>query len=83
MNLVEWSPEQLAEAGLDKRRLTALVRRMRSCSLEMQDMGLSVYGESGTGYLIHRSRPEHKKNGDADTGAIVARVGQGFDGGGW
>lgn len=74
----------MREAGIDKVRLTRLVKALRKCSQEMQDMGLSVYGSDGSGYLIHRLRPEHdEKTGKSDMGAVVAEVGFGFDGGGW
>jgi hypothetical protein len=80
---IKWTDEQLKAAGIPKRRLAALVRKLADCSRTMQQLGLSVYGSDGSGHLIHRSRPEHDKKGKADFGAIVASVGLGFDGGGW
>lgn len=84
MSGIRWDDEQLEEAGIDKVELKKLVSKLKSCSRMMQRMGLQVYGESGDGYLIHESRPEHdERTLEADFGAIVADVGPGFDGGGW
>jgi hypothetical protein len=80
---IEWSDEQLRAAGVPKRRLAALVRKLRECSETMRQLGLTVYGVDGSGHLVHDSRPEHDSQGRADFGAIVARVGYGFNGGGW
>lgn len=87
MSDIEWTDEQLQEARIDKKKLKSLVRRLRRCSKDMSDLGLHLYGASGSGNLIHRSRPTHiDKPGfrsESDMGSIVARVGQGFDGGDW
>lgn len=83
MAYIEWTDEQLKVAGIPKLKLEVLISKLRECSELMQEMGFQVYGESGDGYLIHKSRPEHDDNGKADMGAIVASVGYGFDGGGW
>lgn len=81
---IRWDDKQLAAARIDKQRLVALVAKLEQCSQELLALGLHVYGESGDGYLIHTSRPEHRdSDGKADYGAIVATVGFGFDGGGW
>lgn len=80
---IEWSDEQLAAAGIDKTKLIKLVRSLQACSKLMIEMDLHVYGASGSGCLIHSSRPTHKGRGEADQGAVVARVGQNFDGGDW
>jgi hypothetical protein len=80
---IRWTDDQLKAAGIRKRELVALVRKLNECSAAMRRMGLSLYGSDGCGYLIHRSRPEHDGSGNADFGAIVADAGNGFDGGGW
>lgn len=80
---IRWTDAQLKEAGIDKRKLKALAKKLEECSNQMEAMGLSVYGESGGGHLIHTSRPTHDRQYNADLGSVVAYVGQGFDGGGW
>lgn len=85
---LDWTDEQLAAAGIPKGRLSRLVRMLRKCSMEMRAMGLHVYGASGTGHLVHSSRPTHvdepgRTSGKPDMGSSVASVGQGFDGGDW
>lgn len=85
--VILWTDEQLKQAGIPKRKLASLVKRLRKCSAEMAEMGLHVYGASGSGNLIHKSRPTHTDEiggyGKPDTGSVVARVGNGFDGGDW
>jgi hypothetical protein len=80
---VRWTAGELRAAGIDGRKLAALLRKFAACVRVMEELGLSVYGESGIGYLIHHSRPEHRPDGSADLGAVVADIGRGFDGGGW
>lgn len=81
---IEWTDEQLAEAGIDKKRLKSIIRKLEAASAKMEGTGLHVYGESGFGHLVHRSRPEHfGREREADFGAVIANVGPGFDGGGW
>ncbi len=67
---------------MEPKKVHSIARRLRKISEDMQSMGLSVYGESGRGHLVHESRPTHN-GGEPDFGCIVADVGQGFDGGGW
>lgn len=83
--LIEWSDQQLLDADIDKPRLARLVRRLRECSDELMAMGLEVFCESGEGYIITpKIRPTHdEKTERADLGCIIARVGMGFNGGGW
>jgi hypothetical protein len=81
--MIRWTRKQLDAAGVDKRRLAILHRKLTEASAMMLEMGFEVYGADGSGYLIHRSRPEHDKNGKADLEAVVADVGMGFNGGGW
>ena len=81
---LEWTDEQLEEAGLDKRKVLSIARRLSKLSEEMQALGLSVYGAgSGTGFLMHRSRPSHGDNATADRDSPIADVGTGFSGGDW
>lgn len=87
--MLNWTDEQLDEAGLDKKKVSSLVRRLRQCSKEMAKMGLHVYGANGTGNLVHVSRPTHMDKGERghlclpDHGCVVADLGNGFDGGDW
>lgn len=81
--MIRWNDKQLKEAGISKRRLKMLVRKFEACTTLMQEMGLQVYASDGSGYLIHQSRSEHDRDGKADFDAIVADIGQGYDGGGW
>jgi hypothetical protein len=80
---IRWTDKQLKEVGIPKRKLTSLVKKFEKCTQLMEELGLVVYASDGSGYLIHQSRPEHNGNGNADFGAIVADIGQGYDGGGW
>jgi myo-inositol-hexaphosphate 3-phosphohydrolase len=81
---IQWTDEQLEAAGINRGRLIKIIRALRRASELMEGTGLHVYGESGSGYLIHSSRPEHfGREAEADHGAVIADVGLGFDGGGW
>jgi hypothetical protein len=86
--LIEWTDEQIEEAGIDRNRLVKIIQLLRSASDLMTGTGLHVYGESGSGNIVHSSRPTHSGRkgsvGDvADYGSVIADVGLGFDGGGW
>lgn len=85
--MIEWTDEQLASAAIDKKKLASLVKRLRKCSADMRALGLYVYGASGSGNLVHNSRPTHIDrpglSSTPDFGCVVARVGEGFDGGDW
>ena len=87
MSCLKWSDEQLRAAGLEKRKVNSIVFRLRKISEEMRAMGLSVYGASGSGHLMHSSRPTHidLPGGatKADMDSPVAWIGFGFDGGDW
>jgi hypothetical protein len=85
MNYIEWTDEQLEAAGLDKKKIEKITRRFRKLSKEMDEMGLTVYGASGSGCLIHVSRPTHNDALGAapDQGSVIAHLGRGFDGGDW
>lgn len=81
---IEWTDEQLKEAKIHKGRLRSLARRLRKCSEDMQALGLEVYGASGTGHLVHHSRPTHTgRECEPDFGSVVANIGFGFNGGDW
>ena len=82
--MLDWTDEELEDAGLDPKRVRALVRKLRSASKELQAMDLKVYGASGGGHLIHASRPTHNGiNATPDQEASIADLGNGFDGGDW
>lgn len=84
---LDWTDEQLTEAGLDKAKVLSLVRRLQRISKEIREMNLHIYGASGTGHLVHQSRPTHivVLGGDLkpDFGCSIAHLGEGFDGGDW
>lgn len=88
-DLIDWTDEQLEEAGIDKARLIKIIRHLKSASDLMWGTGLHVYGGSSTGHIIHSSRPTHSSNNNrakadvADLGSVVASVGEGFSGGDW
>ena len=85
--MIEWDDGQLMDAGIDKRKLVSLVRRLESCGRDMDLMGLQLYGHgSGTGALTHDSRQTHSgKDGEtADRGSVVASLRNGiWSGGDW
>lgn len=82
--MIEWDDDQLAAAGIDRKQLESLVRRLTRCGKDMQALGLHLYGASGHGCLIHSSRPAHGDTGRADQGSVVATIYPGhFDGGDW
>lgn len=85
--MIEWTDDQLKAAGINKRKLKKVVRLLEESSALMWSMGLHVYGASGSGCLVHKSRPTHidtpMGNSKADQGCVVARVGEGYDGGDW
>jgi hypothetical protein len=85
--MLNWTDDQLEDVGLDKAKVESIARRFRRLSREMWEMELYVYGASGSGHLMHRSRPPHidQPGGDlrADQDAPIADLGEGFDGGDW
>lgn len=81
--MINWTDTQLKQAKISKRKLTSLVKKFEQCAKLMHELNLNVYGSDGTGYLIHKSCPEHDDKGNANFDAIVANIGFGFDGGGW
>ena len=83
--MINWTDEELEAAGIDKAKLKSMVNRFKRLSREMKGMGLHVYGQSGTGHLIHCSRPTHldDRGCSADHGSSVAFIGNGYDGGDW
>ena len=83
-HLIEWSDEQLEEAGIDRERLLKIIGHLKAASDLMWGTGLHVYGASSTGQLIHQSRPTHGDSGESpDRGSVVATIGEGFTGGDW
>lgn len=81
---VNWTDAQLKAAGIPKRRLMTLLRRLEDADFRLRELGLMVYAESGTCHLIHPSRPTHDTRGKADHGSPVASVGcLPWDGGAW
>lgn len=84
-DLIDWTDEQLQEAGIDRERLLKIIRHLRKASELMWGTGLHVYGASSTGHIVHSSRPTHAMYGDnkCDYGSVIASVGEGFTGGDW
>lgn len=83
--MLDWTDEELAEAGLDKKKVESIVRRLNKIGKEMEEMNLSVYGASGDGHLIHVSRPTHTDDGSVHRDASIAslRGNLRWDGGDW
>ena len=79
---LNWTDEQLIEAGLDPKKVQSIANRLAKLSKEMESMQLSVYGASGYGHLMHVSRPTHVDD-VADYEAPIADLGTQFDGGDW
>ena len=81
---VEWNEEQLAAAGIERRRLKALVRSLMGSVREMEAMGLNLqFDGNGAACLVHTSRPPFTEDGGNDRGAAVAWIGLGLEGGRW
>lgn len=78
---LDWTDEQLEEAGLDKQKVLSIARRLAKISTEMREIGLSVYGCNNRGFLVHHSRPTHPDGSTGDTSAFIVDLGRGFDGG--
>jgi hypothetical protein len=82
--MLNWTDEQLEAVGLDPKKVESIVRRLRKISEEMRALDLNIYGASGSGHLMHASRPSHTGPGQRpDQDAPIASVGLGFDGGDW
>lgn len=83
--MLDWTDEELEEAGMDPAKVASIVRRLRRLSRDMREQGVHVYGASGNGHLVHPSRPTHSDHGRnaPNTDAPIADLGPGFDGGDW
>lgn len=82
--MIKWNNEQLAAAGIDRRRLAALVRRLRTSLREMEAMSLNLhFDETGDACLVHDSRPPFTDDCTSDHGAAIVWLGRGFEGGHW
>jgi hypothetical protein len=88
---LNWTDEQLKEAGLDRKKVESIARRLSRLGREMQSMGLSIYGAAGSGNLIHKSRQPHKDHPTLpseqieDYGCVIADLDgvTQWDGGDW
>ena len=80
---LEWNDDQMMNAGLDPKKVLSIARRLQNLSREMGELGLSVYGNSGYGFLTHVSQSTHIEGGEANPNAVIAHLGNGFDGGDW
>ena len=82
--MIRWNDDQLAAAGIDKRRLRGLERHLRTTVREMQAMGLYLhFDRTGATYLVHESRAPFAEDGGNDYGAAVAWIGPGLEAGHW
>jgi hypothetical protein len=82
--MIRWNDKQLAAAGINKRRLLAVVRRLRKSAREMQAMGLCLhFDRTGDACLVHETRPPFAEHETRDHGAAVAWIGRGLEGGHW
>jgi hypothetical protein len=82
--MIQWNNKQLAAAGIDKRRLKALERRLRTSVREMQAMNLNLHFDScGFACLVHESRPPFTDDCGNDYDAAVAWIGLGLEGTRW
>ncbi len=82
--MIRWSDKQLAAAGIDKRWLQALVRRLRSSAREMQVMNLCLhFDRTGDACLVHETRPPFAGDETSDHGAAIAWIGRGLEAGRW
>lgn len=81
--MIRWSDRQLAAAGIDKRRLAALVRRLGTSAREMEALGLNLhFDQTGDACLVHVSEPPFAGEGHHNR-AAVAWIGPGLEGGHW
>jgi hypothetical protein len=89
--MLNWDDDQLKDAGLDRKKVESIARRLSKLGREMESMGLSIYGASGSGNLIHESRPTHIDNPlqplvqTEDFGSVIAELDGTWqwDGGDW
>jgi hypothetical protein len=82
--MIRWSDEQLAAAGINKRRLRALERRLRTTAREMQAMNLFLhFDRTGVACIVHESRQPFGDDGGNDYEAAVAWIGPGLEAGRW
>ena len=82
--MINWNNKELAAAGIDKRRLAALERRLSTTAREMRAMSLYLhFDRTGAACLVHESRPPFAEDGGNDYGAAVAWIGPGLEAGRW
>jgi hypothetical protein len=82
--MIRWNDAQLAAAGINKRRLRALERRLRTTAREMQAMKLYLhFDRNDSACLVHESRPPFAEDGGNDYGAVVAWIGPGLEADRW
>jgi hypothetical protein len=67
--MIRWNDEQLAAAGINKRRLRAIERRLRTTAREMRSMKLYLhFDRNDSACLVYESRPPFDENGGNDLG---------------
>jgi len=68
--------ERCESFGLDSKRVASIARRLSRAATEARELGLTVFGGSGTGTLRF-----HRDGSSADIRAVVADLDGDFDGG--
>jgi hypothetical protein len=82
--MIRWNDDQLAAAGINKRRLKALERRLRTTAREMQAMKLYLhFDRTNAACQVHESRPPFAEDDGNDYGTAVAWIGPGLEAGRW
>jgi len=65
---------EIAFAGLDSKRVLSLARRLSIAAIEAQNMGIKIFGGSGTGSLRFDTN-------DGRAALVIAKLDGNFDGG--
>jgi hypothetical protein len=54
---LEMDDETLKERGVSPRRVRTLVRKLEECGQTAADLGLTIFGRSGSGELLFTGEP--------------------------
>jgi hypothetical protein len=77
--MIRWSDKQLAAAGIDGRRLAALVRRLRASAREMEALGLDLsIDRHGDACLVRAPRQPSTDDAGDEHGTPIAWIGRGL-----
>jgi len=82
---VEWTDEQLQEAGLleHKKQIKSIGGRLERICKEMQHLGLRAFVDATHHINIHHQDRRPFDTGRADQGCVILTVDGPFDGGDW